>query len=67
MLEKMRIKANEYKTNIGGNIPIFTPDEILNFINHISDNYYDLKDDSNPPISNPSGDELREFLLSMQK
>ena len=67
MLEKMKIKAKEYKTNIGGDTPIFTPNEILNFINHISYNYYDLKDDSNEPVSNPSGNELRDFIISMQK
>jgi len=69
MLEIMKAKAKKYKNQYGKDTPVFTADEVLALIYEIEDNkslgVYALKETGDN--SGPSGNDLRDFILKMQK
>ncbi len=67
MLEEVKKQILDYKEKFGGDVPIFTANEVLDIINKmitVNKKVYDLKDDI---VLEPSGNDLRDFIIRMQK
>jgi len=67
MISEIKEKIEFYKEKYGGDVPSFTANEVQEFINialNYSEGFYNLKDEV---VANPSGNDLRDFVIRMQK